>query len=591
MIRFLLAAIALLAIAAPAASAHDAEIFATNNTATITDPADPRLDKTLDGFARRVEDIIRDGGARPRGSELLDGVFCCELTFERSRRFDVDRADDAEVHDIAETIRRRFLQGSVLTFIPRAGGDAVELDVPKVSAKALQDGLVADPEAQQRLFGGSVTQDRHLLLVADGADADFARAFAKKIGGDVKHATVRTGIREFVSAATDGRARIEKRTLVIAGTAGDDVIALRDSGRRLAIDFGDDGVVDFEPSFRRFDRIRFDGGDGHDTVVSHGKQVDLVADAFAGIERIDLDDPDRVSVQDLSQTGVQEVYVNLGDGVDRVSVDGSDDRDNILVGGFADTVYVLGPTFVQINHAERFDRLRVNGRDGRDDMSASTDAMKLTLDGGDDGGTLFGGPGDDMLIGGDGFDDVTGGKGNDRVYMRGYFDRFSWKPGEGTDSVDGGGSHDSLFFQGINNTEVFDFFRDRHDVRLVHDPGAEAVDMHSVEEIDGIAFGGEDLFDVRDLSGTGVDLIDLSLAPSFGTADGDNLADRVDVDADAPVKVTGQKLFSGAVTMTGLTYTVKISHSDGLLDTLAIHGAPSVDTSGLQAGTIGVQGD
>ncbi len=233
----------------------------------------------------------------------------------------------------------------------------------------------------------------------------------------------------------------------------------------------------------------------------------------------------------------------------------------------------------------------MNAGDGRDDISASTDLMSLTLDGGDGDGTLFGGPGDDVLIGGDGFDDVTGGKGNDRVSMRGDFDRFTWKPGEGTDSVDGGASHDSLFFQGINNTEVFDFFRDRHDVRLVHDPGAEAVDLHGVEELDGIAFGGEDLFDVRNLAGTGVDLIDLSLAPSFGTADGDNLADRVDVDANAAVKVTGQKVVSGAVTMTGLPYTVKLSHSDGPLDTLAIDGAPSIDTSGLQAGVIGVQGD
>ena len=581
MIRFLLAAVAVLAIAAPAASAHDAEIFATNNTATITDPADPRLDKTLDGFARRVEDIVRDGGARPRGSELLDGVFCCDLTFERSRRFDIDRADDAEVHDIAETVRRRFLQGSVLTFIPRAGGDAVELDVPKVSANALQNGLVADPEAQQRLFGGSVTQDRHLLLVADGADADFARAFSKRIGGDVKHATVRTGVREFVSAATDGRARIEKRTLVISGTDADDVVSLRDTGRRLAIDFGDDGVVDFEPSARRFDRVRIEGGDGYDTLRSDS------AGALDSVERVDLDAP-RVTVDDLSRYGVQEVHVT---GADRVTVNATDDQDFISVSGFQDTVFVLGPTFVEIDGAEKTDLLRVNGRDGSDQISASTDLMKLTLDGGDGGGTLFGGPGDDVLIGGDGFDDVTGGKGNDRVSMRGDFDRFTWKPGEGTDSVDGGASHDSMFFHGIPNTEVFDFFRDRHDVRFVHDPGAEAVDLHSVEELDGIAFGGEDIFGVRNLAGTGVDLIDLSLAPSFGTPDGDNAADQVDVDANAPVKVTGQKLFSGAVTMTGLPYTVKLSHSDGPLDTLAIHGAPSIDTSGLQAGTIGVSGD
>ena len=75
MIRPLLGALALLAFAAPAASASDAEIFATNNTAVITDPGDPRLKDNLKDFARQVERIIDDGGGEPRGSQLLDGVF------------------------------------------------------------------------------------------------------------------------------------------------------------------------------------------------------------------------------------------------------------------------------------------------------------------------------------------------------------------------------------------------------------------------------------------------------------------------------------------------------------------------------------
>ena len=79
MLRSLLLALAALAVAAPAAAAHsgelpDAEIFATNNTALITDPEDPRLDDRLQGFARTVERIVDDGGGRPRGSELLDGA-------------------------------------------------------------------------------------------------------------------------------------------------------------------------------------------------------------------------------------------------------------------------------------------------------------------------------------------------------------------------------------------------------------------------------------------------------------------------------------------------------------------------------------
>ncbi len=108
MIRSLLvaaAAIALLAPAAAAADTPDAEIFATDNTALITDPDDPRLDDPLTEFARTVERIVDRGGGKPRGSQLLDGVFFSSdlggTTFERSRRFDVDRVSDSELHAIA----------------------------------------------------------------------------------------------------------------------------------------------------------------------------------------------------------------------------------------------------------------------------------------------------------------------------------------------------------------------------------------------------------------------------------------------------------------------------------------------------------
>src|ERR1041384_391298 len=108
----LVVALLILGAAAPAASAQDAEIFATNNTAVITDPADPRLNDRLKDFARQVERIVEEGGGKDRGSELLDGVFAGDagLTFERSRSFDVDRVSDDELHTIADTIRARFGQ-------------------------------------------------------------------------------------------------------------------------------------------------------------------------------------------------------------------------------------------------------------------------------------------------------------------------------------------------------------------------------------------------------------------------------------------------------------------------------------------------
>ena len=42
--------------------------------------------------------------------------------------------------------------------------------MPGVTAEALRDGLLADQEARERLFGGSVTHDERLILVAGLAD-------------------------------------------------------------------------------------------------------------------------------------------------------------------------------------------------------------------------------------------------------------------------------------------------------------------------------------------------------------------------------------------------------------------------------------
>ncbi|MFB6840764.1 hypothetical protein [Streptomyces sp. NPDC056361] len=183
-----------------------AEIFATDNTAIITDPDDPRLDTRLVRFGREVRAIIRAHGARPGSSELLDGVFWSgelqQATYERSREFDVNGAGRDGLHHIAGVIAKRYEQEAVLTFrcLPRTSPetDAVEIEVPGVSASALREALVADPEARERLGGGSVTLDGRLVLVAPVADLPLARAFADELGADWEQAEVRYGDREFV---------------------------------------------------------------------------------------------------------------------------------------------------------------------------------------------------------------------------------------------------------------------------------------------------------------------------------------------------------------------------------------------------------
>lgn len=192
--------------AAGAGRLPDAEVFAAGTTDVITDPADPRLDVRLVGFRRQVAEIVRRGGGRPRGSELLDGVFFSSIlgfaTFQRSRAFDVDSVTRRELSAIADTVRRRFHQQSVLTFdYPERRSDpvdAVELEVPGVGTRRLRDGFAADEQARERLLGGSVTLEHRLILVASLRDLRLAKRFAREIGGRVKEATVRRGHREFV---------------------------------------------------------------------------------------------------------------------------------------------------------------------------------------------------------------------------------------------------------------------------------------------------------------------------------------------------------------------------------------------------------
>jgi Ca2+-binding RTX toxin-like protein len=578
MLRALVIALAVLAVAAPAAAAHDAEIFATNNTATITDPKDPRLKDRLEGFARRVTRIIEHGGGRARGSELLDGVFAGdELTFERSRRFDVDRVSDGELRDIAETIRRRFLQQSVLTFDPHGEIDAVELEVPGVSAKDLREGLQEDPDAAARLFGGSVTLDRHLILVAALEDAKLARDFAKRISGDLRRAKTRYGDREFVDVATDGRARIEHGTLFITGTPEDDTLRLRGN----EIDFGDDGVVDFEP--RRFHRVEIDLGDGVDTLIHEGTDGADDIEVRNGAEIVEVRagaGDDRVEIG----TDAWEVHTDLGSGLDRAVVNDSDEGNQTSVSAFSGRVSVLAGVWATFAGAEPTDRLRVNGNGGRDILSASTDAMALTLDGGDDTDVILGGPGRDLLIGGDDFDDIKGGRGDDTAYMGADFDRFSWAPGDGSDTVDGGPSRDSLFFAGSGDAETFELAGSR----FTRDVGNIVMDLDDIEVVDTVAGGGADTFRI---GRSDVGELNASLAPGGGAADPDRIEIAGTEGAD-DVAVTGKKVVFGSATVTGLPVKLGVSVAQIGFDSLAIDtlgGDDSVDTSGLAPDVIGLE--
>ncbi|MEV6102204.1 hypothetical protein [Nocardia sp. NPDC051981] len=182
------------------------ELFATTNTATITDPADPRLSDRLSQFELEVDATALTELALPVGSELLDGVFWSSdtgaVTYERSRQFQLACTDFKNLCWVADDLRVRYNQESVLTFEYLPGddvrADGFTVNVPRIDRTRFHDALVADPLVRDRLGGGSVTESGDLVLVADRADQDLVRNFVTGLGGAWNDGQVRYGDREFV---------------------------------------------------------------------------------------------------------------------------------------------------------------------------------------------------------------------------------------------------------------------------------------------------------------------------------------------------------------------------------------------------------
>lgn len=184
-----------------------AELFATDNTAFITDPGAGKLQDGLGLFEIQADTTIAQSGATVTGSTLLDGVFWSDElkqnTYERSREFHLCGAAEPTLHTVAETLRRQFNQEAVLTFeyLPQhaPGANAMAITVPDVDITRFRNAFVADSAAQTRLLGGSVTTTDHtLILVAANGDLDVARRLVGEAGGSWDAASIAYGKREFV---------------------------------------------------------------------------------------------------------------------------------------------------------------------------------------------------------------------------------------------------------------------------------------------------------------------------------------------------------------------------------------------------------
>jgi Ca2+-binding RTX toxin-like protein len=380
----------------------------------------------------------------------------------------------------------------------------------------------------------------------------------------------------------------------VTGGRGDDVALLGAGNDTFTWNPGDGNDV-------------VEGQAGTDTLVFNGANVSENIDILANGGRalltrnvanivMDLDDVetiklatlggvDNVVVADLGGTDVKQVAIDLAatagsgqsDGqADTVTVNGTAANDTITVANSGAAVVVNGlPAQVTINGAGTGDALVVNGLAGDDTINASALAagrVNLTINGGLGNDTITGSQGSDLVNGGDGNDVARLGNGNDV---------FVWNPGDDNDTVDGQAGIDTLRFNGANVGETIDISANGTHARLFRNVANVTMDLASTEAIDLATLGGADTVTVNDLTGTGLQSVNVNLAANGGGGDG--AADTIVInatDGDDVITVTRN---NGVVTISGLASTVNITGFEAN-DRIVINGLGGddvIEASGL----------
>jgi len=192
----------------------------------------------------------------------------------------------------------------------------------------------------------------------------------------------------------------------------------------------------------------------------------------------------------------------------------------------------------------------------------------------------------ETLLGTDGDDLIDGKRGNDVALMGDCNDTFVWHPGDGSDIVEGQGGYDTLQFNGSNVAENIDIAANGGRTRFFHDVASVTMDLNSVEDIQFAAQGGADSITVHDLSGTGVQKVDLDLAGTPGTGAGDAQADAVTVEGSNGNDVISIVQSGSTVTVSGTPEIVTITGVDATGDSLTVKGFDGNDT--IDASTMSV---
>jgi Ca2+-binding RTX toxin-like protein len=256
----------------------------------------------------------------------------------------------------------------------------------------------------------------------------------------------------------------------ITGSKGDDLINGGDGNDLAKMGAGNDTFV-WNPGD---DNDTVDGQAGVDTLLFNGASIAEIMDISAnggharltrnvGNITMDLDNvetidvqakggADTITVNDLSQTDVSEVKIDLGGAdneADTIVLNATNGNDAIVVTNNNGVITVSGlGADVTITGFEANDRIVINGLGGDDVIEASGLSGMLLTANGDDGDdvlvgspgndTLLGGAGDDVLVGGGGQDVLDGGPGSNVVIQSAVLGQFmasSFAPSQGPAST------------------------------------------------------------------------------------------------------------------------------------------------------------
>lgn len=231
------------------------------------------------------------------------------------------------------------------------------------------------------------------------------------------------------------------------------------------------------------------------------------------------------------------------------------------------------------------------GGDGNDQLTGGSGDD--TLVGGSGADWLLGGAGADLLQGDAGNDGIVGGTGDDTAFLGTDNDQFFWNPGDGDDKVDGDAGSDTLRFNGSDGVDGIDAFPLSGTRAMIRRNTGDAsptrtVDFDGIEQVYVNTFGGADVASFQDMTGTGLRLIGITLAPATGPDTGADdvsliLSERADRAVIGGSPATG-------ITVSGPATTVRMVGAENLRVS-GFFGNDTIDASRLVAGTTNLTED